>query len=158
VNYLSFRFVLYVVRKAFLNTIRLFYSSIRLSKFFYSDFFHHFFWFLKNGSNDFTLNFRMYSSWDFSTFDVRHIAVKSTIWKLLNKWPHLRVETLPEHWTCFVRIQTLLPVLKILEKLASLSGRQLKKATFCKPEIHELRRKEVNFGKPKFVYSCSYNY
>jgi len=38
---------------------------------------------LNNGSNYFSLNFKAYSPWDSSTFDMLHIY---------KKWPHLPVQ------------------------------------------------------------------
>jgi len=54
-------------------------------KYFYSDLL-----IPNDGYNDFSLNFRLYSPWDSSTFDIQHIVVKSHGWKILiNKNGHI---------------------------------------------------------------------
>jgi len=75
--------------------------------FFYFDFFR----FLKNGSSEFKLEFKVYGPWDSLTFDMRHIVVKSLLSKLfINKKGHIylfRTSNTACALTFFVRVQTL---------------------------------------------------
>jgi len=77
--------VLYVARKVFSNALFAFHPfKYYGQKFFFSLIFSDFFLvFLKNGSSDIKLNFKVYSPLDSSTFNILPIVVKSLVSKLI---------------------------------------------------------------------------